>query len=62
MADTKNTPDEGAEREAVEPFRDPTPNEHYTLQGVGKGLPTPETDDDAAETARLAMLEASRAL
>lgn len=22
---------------------DPTPNENYTLQGVGKGLPTPET-------------------
>lgn len=22
---------------------DPTPNEHYTLAGVGEGLPTPET-------------------
>lgn len=23
---------------------DPTPNEHYTLRGVGKRKPTPETD------------------
>jgi hypothetical protein len=27
---------------------DPTPNENYTLQGAGKGLPTPETDDEQA--------------
>lgn len=26
---------------------DPTPNENYTVQGVVKGAPTPETDDDA---------------
>ncbi len=31
---------------------DPTPRENYTLPGVGKGLPTPETDDDAAAAAR----------
>ena len=28
---------------------DPTPNENYTLQGQGKGLPTPETDDGLAD-------------
>ena len=27
---------------------DPTPNEHYTLEGVNKGLPTPETDPEYA--------------
>lgn len=27
---------------------DPTPNENYTLGGVTKGLPTPETDKAAA--------------
>lgn len=27
---------------------DPTDNENYTLQGVGKGLPTPETDPETA--------------
>ncbi len=33
---------------------DPTPNEHYTVEGVLAGKPTPETDADAAETARKA--------
>lgn len=33
---------------------DPTPLEHYTLQGVVAGLPTPETDDDALAAARAA--------
>ena len=31
---------------------DPTPNENYTLQGVGKGAPTPETDDELGDKAR----------
>ena len=31
---------------------DPTPNEHYTVEGVTAGKPTPETDDGAAEAAR----------
>lgn len=31
---------------------DPTPRENYTLAGVAKGLPTPETDGDAAAAAR----------
>lgn len=31
---------------------DQTPNENYTLSGVTRGAPTPETDDAAAEAAR----------
>ncbi len=31
---------------------DSTPNENYTLQGVGKGLPTPETDAAQAQKVR----------
>lgn len=31
---------------------DPTPNENYTLEGVGQGLPTPETDAGAAAAAK----------
>ena len=31
---------------------DPTPRENYTLQGVVKGAPTPETDEKAAEAVR----------
>lgn len=27
---------------------DPTPNEHYTVAGVGAGLPTPESDPEHA--------------
>jgi hypothetical protein len=33
---------------------DPTPLENYTLAGVTSGKPTPETDEKAAEAARLA--------
>jgi hypothetical protein len=36
---------------------DPTPNENYTIAGVTSGAPTPETDDDAAETARKAQAD-----
>lgn len=32
---------------------DPTPNENYTVAGVTSGAPTPETDEGAAEEARL---------
>lgn len=32
---------------------DPTPNEHYTVSGVIAGLPTPETDEQAATDALL---------
>lgn len=31
---------------------DPTPDDHYTVAGVTKGLPTPETDEDARVAAR----------
>ncbi len=31
---------------------DPTPNENYTVAGVVKGLPTPETDPGLADEAR----------
>jgi len=31
---------------------DPTPNENYTVGGVTDGKPTPETNADAAKTAR----------
>lgn len=30
---------------------DPTPNENYTVSGVTKGAPTPETDADTADEA-----------
>lgn len=35
---------------------DPTPNENYTVEGVGKGLPTPETDPDLYDQARDAAI------
>lgn len=45
-----------ADRETEQGFRgvevDPTPNENYTVKGVTKGLPTPETDVEAAKDAR----------
>jgi hypothetical protein len=31
---------------------DPTPNDHYTVQGRVDGLPVPETHDEAAKAAR----------
>lgn len=40
---------------------DKTPNENYTLQGVASGAPTPETDADAREKAKLAADEAGKA-
>ncbi len=33
---------------------DPTPNENYTVAGVVKGAPTPETDEKLADEARKA--------
>jgi hypothetical protein len=30
---------------------DPTPDEHYTLDGVAAGKPTPETDRESAKKA-----------
>lgn len=34
---------------------DPTPNEHYTIDGVVAGKPTPETDPKQAEKAHAAQ-------
>lgn len=34
---------------------DPTPDEAYTLPGVARGDPTPETDPDAADDAARAL-------
>jgi hypothetical protein len=36
---------------------DPTPRQNYTVSGVTSGAPTPETDEDAAEKARLTRLK-----
>ncbi len=33
---------------------DPTPLEHYTVEGVTSDKPTPETDEDSAAKARKA--------
>lgn len=41
---------------------DPTPNENYTVQGVGAGLPTPETDDAAKKAAELRKAEVQQHL
>jgi hypothetical protein len=44
--------------EQVQAFRgavpDPTPNENYTVAGVTRGAPTPETDADLQAEARRA--------
>lgn len=43
------------DEETAQGFRgtrtDPTPLEHYTVDGVLKGKPTPETDEGAAKRA-----------
>jgi hypothetical protein len=52
------------DKETEQGFRgvevDPTPNENYTLAGQNAGLPVPETDEDAAEQARLAQVAVAR--
>lgn len=52
------------DRETAQGFRgvevDPTPNEAYSVAGVTSGAPTPETDDEAAETARKAQADTAR--
>lgn len=44
------------DKETAQGFRgtevDSTPNENYTVAGVTKGLPTPETDAGAAKASR----------
>lgn len=57
-------PQEVIDKETEQGFRgvevDPTDNEAYTLKGVTSGMPTPETDDDAAEDARKAQADVAR--
>lgn len=52
----QQSPAERAEQDAEQGYSgtvpDPTPNEHYTVQGVTSGKPTPETDDDARRKVR----------
>lgn len=56
---TEKQVQEIVDREQEQGFRgievDPTPNEAYTLAGQNAGAATPETDDDAAATARQAL-------
>lgn len=53
-----------ADEDAARGFRgvevDPTDNTAYTIAGVTSGMPTPETDDDAAEAARKAQSDVAR--
>jgi hypothetical protein len=58
-ADSKQAlkgPQEVMDAEHDQGFRgtkvDPTPNEAYTVAGVLKGAPTPETDEKAADEAK----------
>lgn len=39
---------------------DPTPNEHYTVDGVTSGKPTPETDADHAREVRQKLDDSAR--
>lgn len=61
---TTSGPQQVIDRETEQGFRgvevDPTPNENYTLAGVTKGAPTPETDPEAAEAARKAQADVAR--
>jgi hypothetical protein len=41
---------------------DPTPNEHYTVDGVTSGKPTPETDIDHATKVNAELHRRSRGL
>ena len=55
---------ERMDKETEQGFRgievDPTPNENYTVAGVIKGAPTPETDAGAAEEARKGQADAAK--
>lgn len=57
-------PQEVIDRETAQGFRgvevDPTDNEAYTLKGVTSGMPTPETDEAAAEAARKAQADVAK--
>lgn len=61
-ADVAGEVQQAVDAETEQGFRgvevDQTPNEAYTLQGVTSAQPTPETDADAAETARQGQKDA----
>lgn len=61
VAEVKRQVDEDTARGFRGVEVDPTPNENYTVAGVTSGAPTPETDDAAAEAARQAQADVSRA-
>lgn len=46
--------DEATEKGYFGTVTDPTPNANYTVAGVVKGAPTPETDETLAAEARTA--------
>lgn len=51
QAEVQKKFDEEQEQGYVGTVPDPTPNENYTVAGVVKGAPTPETDPKAAAKA-----------
>ena len=59
-AQVQATVDEAEDKGYFGEVPDPTPNENYTLQGVGKGLPTPETDEGARQAAEQRARELAR--
>lgn len=52
VAEVQKTVDEENEKGYRGVTVDPTPRENYTVAGVVKGAPTPETDEALAEEAR----------
>jgi hypothetical protein len=50
--DVQKTVDEAEDKGYLGVEVDPTPNEHYTVEGVLAGKPTPETDADHAKSVR----------
>jgi hypothetical protein len=51
-AEVQSRMDEAVEKGLLGVEVDPTPNEHYTVEGVTSGKPTPETDPEHAEQVR----------
>ena len=70
VKETRSTVQQKVDAEIAQGFRgvevDSTPNENYTVAGVTKGLPTPETDVKTAQKVRqetglgLSSLEAAQ--
>ena len=60
QAEVQAASDDATEKGYFGVTPDPTPNENYTLRGVTSGAPTPETDAEQADKARLHALAVSR--